>query len=200
MKSHNISSCIVPEIDDNHSNRQDNTDIKVKPSLKTQTVNGLTVYEIDNIIPSDKCDDIIYIVENANLKNNACQTMRNQYRVKFSVTMLDGYINKIVNGLELPINLNVSKQFSYVRYEHGGLIHTHIDSYDEKNVLYTLLIYLNDDYDNGETYLQDNDKTITIKKKKGKAVIFEGSMIPHGCREVKGTKRILLSKLIEIAN
>ena len=72
----------------------------------------------------------------------------------------------------------------------------HTDAYSEENVKYTIIIYLNDDYGNGETFVIENDTEIAISKKIGKALIFEGSKIIHGSREVIGNKNILIGKLI----
>jgi hypothetical protein len=90
---------------------------------------------------------------------------------------------------------NVSELFTYVDYEIGSFIPTHIDSYvemqkilDTEYIILTCLIYLNDDYDAGETYyyrgpLIESNKML-INKKKGNSVCMMGS------------KKILLSKFL----
>ena len=50
---------------------------------------------------------------------------------------------------------------------------------------FTSIIYLNDDYDGGETFVEDK----VIKKETGKIVGFEGSKLNHGVNKInKGTR------------
>jgi hypothetical protein len=81
-----------------------------------------------------------------------------------------------------------------VKYENGGKIPVHIDAYKESNILFTMIIYLNDDYKKGKTYLCLENNTV-IENKTGKSLIFMGSSVLHGCEKVNGIKKILAAKL-----
>ena len=160
---------------------------------------SLSLFEIYDFLQPEKCSEIIAICENKNEKPFESKHCIKQHRVKFydeSIHML------IQNVIDQKFNstsdneFSVSQIFSYVRYENGGYIAKHTDAYSEENVKYTIIIYLNDDYGNGETFVIENDTEIAISKKIGKALIFEGSKIIHGSREVIGNKNILIGKLI----
>jgi len=70
-----------------------------------------------------------------------------------------------------------------------------VDIYDER-VNFTVLLYLNDNYEKGETYIMDNDNKMIIQKKVGKVIIFQGFKIHHGAETVSnGKKHILIMKL-----
>ena len=86
----------------------------------------------------------------------------------------------------------------YVKYYDDGYIAEHKDLYKNNSILLTLIIYLNDNYQQGETYFY-NPKTkccLPIIVKKGKGIIFPGGEITHGCYKVKGIKKILIASLL----
>lgn len=152
--------------------------------------------EINDLLTIEQCNQLIEKIEKKDTISEDIEIVTNehtsnQFRIKFN----DSEIQNMVQNAKYCKDYNVCQTFSYVRYENGGYIQTHTDSYNESNVLYTLIMYLNDDYENGETYFMDNHKKITIQKKTGKGFLFVGSQMHHGCHKVDGVKRILIAKL-----
>jgi len=148
--------------------------------------------EIDNFLSLDDCNEIIKLCENLNMKSivsDNSYVFSNQYRIKFSNKELQMKIQKA-----LPNKFTVCESFSYVKYENNGFMPYHVDSYSEQ-AIYSCIIYLNDDYKNGETFIVENYTELAIEKKIGKCFIFKGSKIMHGCYKVGGTKKILICKL-----
>jgi len=161
----------------------------------------MDLFEIYDFLQPNECSEIIGICENKNEKPFESIHCIKQHRVKFYDETIHALIQ---NAIDQKFNSTsdseyiLSQNFSYVRYENGGYIAKHVDAYSEQNVKYTIIIYLNDNYENGETFVVKNDAEMDIDKKIGKAVIFEGSKILHGSREVIGNKNVLLGKLILI--
>tara|TARA_B100002019_G_C21119913_1_gene522798 strand:+ start:289 stop:816 length:528 start_codon:yes stop_codon:yes gene_type:complete len=73
--------------------------------------------------------------------------------------------------------------------DNGEYSEPHIDhDFPHKN----MIMYLNDDYEMGETVLYNNDLTISkkIEPKKGKVICFDGSIV-HGTRWISRGRRII---------
>lgn len=72
------------------------------------------------------------------------------------------------------------------RFEEGSGMHVHFDSSRPDDI--ATIIYLNDDYEGGEIYFPDYNKT--IKPKAGDLVAFpDNENFRHGVNEVVGTTR-----------
>lgn len=154
-------------------------------------------FELDRFLPQDQCDDIIKRCEEKNATPLSETFLQKQFRIKFHDTDIQSLLQKKLEENDDPFinTYNISSHFTYVRYDNGGYVPDHNDSYDEKNIRCSFLIYLNDNYENGETYMWINGKQETISKKTGKGIIFEGSKVLHGCYSVNGMKHILIGKL-----
>jgi hypothetical protein len=171
---------------------------KQKINKKRMTTKLFT--EIENFVEKEKCDELIKICEK---KNETQLKFDNQFRIKFIDIIIQEMIQKIYN-IKIKSILNsdfyINNTFSYVRYNNDGLVLSHHDKYVNNNAQFTILIYLNDEYDEGETYIYNENQTkkTTIPKKIGKCIIFDGSKLLHGCNQVKGIKNILIGSLIKI--
>ena len=155
--------------------------------------------EIENFVEKEKCDELIKICEK---KNETQLKFDNQFRIKFIDIIIQEMIQKIYNiKIKSIINSDfyINDTFSYVRYNNDGLVLNHYDKYLHNSAQFTILIYLNDEYDDGETYIYNENQTkkTTIHKKIGKCIIFDGSKLLHGCNRVKGIKNILIGSLIK---
>ena len=163
-------------------------------------MNSKLFTEIENFLEKEKCDELIKICEEKNDKS--IYNFSNQFRIKFIDIIIQEMIQKIYNEkikLILNSDFHINDTFSYVRYYNDGLVESHYDKYINK-AQFSILIYLNDEYDYGETYIynENHTKIITIPKKTGKCIIFDGSKLLHGCNQVKGIKNILIGSLIKI--
>lgn len=114
-------------------------------------------------------------------------------------------VNHLINLWELR------EQFDFVNILHDRLM-AHIKTIDEKVTMdyfeicerfvgtsmdlhtdykhqkYTSIIYLNNDYEGGETIVEG----IFIKPEIGNIITFKGSEIPHGINEIKGANRFAI--------
>ena len=100
---------------------------------------------------------------------------------------------KCSNSINIP--LNYFEFIHVVKYEVGGFFMPHLDSMKGTNRVATFVLYLNDDYEGGETRFPELNKSYKLKK--GDALFFhnynkdlsETSLATHeGCVVTKGEK------------
>ena len=118
---------------------------------------------IENFLEKEKCDELIKICEEKNDKS--IYNFSNQFRIKFIDIIIQEMIQKIYNEkIKLILNSDfyINDSFSYVRYNNDGLIISHYDKYLNNNARFSILIYLNDEYDDGETYIYNENQTKII--------------------------------------
>jgi prolyl 4-hydroxylase len=121
-------------------------------------------------------------------------------------------VKKISNVTEIMTNLPKKnmEELQMVKYDTSGYFKQHYDPYvDDPNSnirdrIYTILIYLNDVEEGGETYF--NNLNISIKPKKGTGVIFKSLLsdntvlkksLHQGMSVLKGNK-IICKKWVHI--
>ena len=189
---------------------------------KIISINNYTVKEIPNFLSIDDCDKIIEIITKQELKpsevysgsldnlnnntrkSNQCWLNDNNHDIK----KLSEKITKITNTQN-----NYTEDLQVVSYDKDGFFNYHYDACAGNKSfckrlnhngyrLYTVLIYLNDDFEGGETVFPKINKT--IKPEKGKAVIFQnvlddGTIIAeslHGGNSVLSGNKYICNKWI----
>jgi len=125
---------------------------------------------------------------------------------------IDGYERIKIKNVELTLlithkireyNFSVSPYWFPTRYINGGGLSIHTDgstSYDELNTSsYTILIYLNDDFEGGRTVFVDdyeddemvNENTEYVSPKKGMILLLDQNKLHFAEKVSKGVKYIL---------
>lgn len=98
----------------------------------------------------------------------------------------------------------VNPRFRLCKYEPGGFFKKHLDSgYHPKThshrTLVTIMVYLNDDYQNGETIFYDvNDdykEVFRLKSKPGDCLIFNQKILHEGNKVNNGVKYMIRSDI-----
>jgi hypothetical protein len=133
-----------------------------------------------------------------------------KYLIEFYKSYFPQYGIKFCEGYNHLINLwNLKDKFEFVNELHDRLVehikpiynddvtvdyfeicerfpNTAMDFHKDYNhQKYTSIIYLNDDFEGGETMIEN----ISIKAEMGKIVTFEGSKLMHGINEIKKASR-----------
>jgi hypothetical protein len=91
------------------------------------------------------------------------------------------------------LNMDGTK-YGINKYYEDMYMGPHVD-WNEQNsdITYTIVVYLNDDYEGGELYFVDPDIDLKIKPKKGSIVMFP-SVLPYlhqSCEITKGRKMLI---------
>jgi hypothetical protein len=171
-------------------------------------MNDINYLEIKKEIFKEMTEKIMsYVdseIENDKSKKNNDNIFKNQLRIRITNNMLINmievqirqYINDRIEFNNKKYKFNrIEPRCNYVCYYDGGSVPTHVDSYGEifaENYYLSGLIYLNDDYKDGETYIFQNNDKIIIDKRKGDIVLFKGDKMLHGCNIVNGRKHIII--------
>jgi prolyl 4-hydroxylase len=231
------SLCFLDNINDSHVAQ---TPTEVKLSSET---NG--IWKIENFLSDSECDEIISKCEengfqdisyrsskrligfdnNANLMNTIKSRLDNNlFNDDFRENKWKTPYGFYTDLIDWNKNIKINPCFRINKYVDSGF-DLHRDAQFTENYFvrsnYTLIVYLNDDYEHGSTcfvnpktkdnYDNINGKTINeemqnidyeyieIKPKKGTAVIFDQRLI-HGGSIANGTKYILRTDLIATAN
>ncbi|HEY5823382.1 MAG TPA: 2OG-Fe(II) oxygenase, partial [Cyclobacteriaceae bacterium] len=162
------------------------------------------IYTVDDFWTRDQCDAFIKHSEEIGYSPATIQTengprlldfVRNNNRVMFKdVALADALWHAMKSfapeaiGNSIPKGVN--ELFRFYRYEPGQMFKKHRDNSfirnEREGSYYTFMIYLNDDFEGGETTF---DK-IVVKPRAGSALFFYHYLEHEGTEVTKGTKYV----------
>lgn len=169
------------------------------------------IYTIDHFLSDTECDELIAKsealgYEEAKVNMDGGQRMmkmiRDNERVMYTDTIyafqlwkkLKPYIRPII-GNSYAIGLN--EMLRFYKYSPGQRFKMHRDGSYIRNETefsyYTFMVYLNDDYEGGQTKFESGE---FVSPKKGTALIFEHSLRHEGARLTQGQKYVLRSDIM----
>jgi hypothetical protein len=107
-------------------------------------------------------------------------------------------LDKLV--LEADISLNLSGFATIQRMQKGVELKSHTDQHTDPSIRYAAILYLNDNYSNGELFFEK--KGIDLRPKPGSLLIFPGNEeFEHGVRHVgEGAIRYVLVGFIKVTD
>ncbi len=168
------------------------------------------ICEIEDFLSDDECEWLINLIkEQVELKKehfsvyhqivchplpNIAKFLEERLREKQSYVLYNDFIR-----------VNKNMNLTYYKYGQSKQVHRDMIFRDEDSVSkYTLLIYLNDDYENGRTIFYPEAKSLKrecldeipniIVPQKGKAAIFDINLVHEG-EKVEGEKWLWICKL-----
>ena len=170
------------------------------------------VFVIESFLSNKECEDLIVIAENigfeeAKVQNGeGSQTMmksiRNNDRILYKNEQLaTNLFNKskqfLLQERDNVILLDLNEMLRFYKYNSGQRFKMHRDgSYnrnESESSLYTFMIYLNDNFEGGETEFQN---LFTIKPKQGDLLVFYHPLKHEGKVLISGTKYVLRSDVM----
>lgn len=97
--------------------------------------------------------------------------------------------------------VGVADLLRFSRYSPGGSFHTHFDTVyarDDGYVgMHTILVYLNDDCEGGQTIVYDaQERPHVVKPETGTALVFYHYQLHNGQPVLSGNKRIVRSEVM----
>jgi len=103
---------------------------------------------------------------------------------------LNDYCHDIILDANLPISISRISQVYFVKYNTGGQYKDHYDANPCGGVRpdYSMTCFLSDDYDGGELVITTIFGEVSIKLKRGKAILYPGNLL-HRVNEVTSGRR-----------
>jgi prolyl 4-hydroxylase len=163
------------------------------------------LFLIENFLTIQECDDLILWSEEKGYEEAKVQVYGKQIMLKHvrnnsRITFIDFELANKIWDKFMPFAVNkfansevvgLNEMFRFYKYENGQRFKKHLDGSYIRNEIessyFTLLIYLNDDYEGGETTFENH----IIIPKKGNALVFYHGM-KHSGEEIKsGIKYVL---------
>jgi len=175
--------------------KPNNKEFDIPNNIIKHNINNYEVFEIFDILTSEECDKLIELAKNKGLDNsvvlsydNSKTTLDINHRKSKQTWFLDNYdplFAKLSNITATITKKPVENQemTQVAMYETGGRFGAHFDACNSDDKIYcnevnknagerkaTLLIYLNDNFEGGET--EFTEINLKIKPKKGKGIYF----------------------------
>lgn len=164
------------------------------------------IFEIDHFLTNEECQAFIAFSEDqgyqsadvqvfnsrqhlSNIRNNDRVNLHDENLAEQWWEKLSAFDLPTVDGREAVF---LSPHFRFYKYSPGQKFNMHKDgrqSISGHETLFTLLVYLNEGYEGGETKFRQDG--IEIKAKTGSALIFEHHLWHQGCQLTSGNKYVL---------
>jgi len=137
---------------------------------------------IKNFITHEECNFLISFenekLQKSSVLNNSVNNKHSKLRKSFEKVNLDNsheivttVVNRCSKIVKKPVNF--LERINIVKYKTGGYFKPHYDAIkilDGYDRIYTIILYLNDDYEGGETYFPLLNKSYKLSK--GDALFF----------------------------
>ena len=177
------------------------------------------VFTVENFVSKEECEKYIQISEESGFEDAlvtsptgsvSVKDLRNNERVMFASEEIAAWLweraeNFVPQEFEGRSVVGVNELIRFYRYDPGQQFDWHQDfSFErdngEKSYL-TLLVYLNDDYEGGETMFEDSysDESfdeLTVVPEQGLALFFEHPVHHKGNKVHSGRKYVLRTDIM----
>jgi predicted 2-oxoglutarate/Fe(II)-dependent dioxygenase YbiX len=96
--------------------------------------------------------------------------------------------------------VGLNERFRYYRYDPGQRFDRHTDGYFERDngerSHFTFMVYLNDDFEGGNTTFYESRVPLHVRPETGKALLFYHRQVHEGRPVVRGRKYVLRSDIM----
>lgn len=178
------------------------------PRITEHHHKNYVIYEISGLLTHEECDTLVRLSKNKGLQDSQVWSFEGQgsniydesHRNSKQAWVSDGEC-EVAEKLSVfasqvsGLPMTNQEHLQVVRYDNGGRFNEHYDVCDHESKSYceamnnkagervtTLLVYLNDDYEGGETEFVNIG--VKVKPEKGKGILFwniddQGKIIPE---------------------
>ena len=192
----------------------------VARGIRRHRVSGYEVVEIPGILSPAECDELMRYSQTQKMVKSEIVSLDKPSKsdtdtnTRDSLTLWIGdeqhpLANKMAQTARSWTNLprNQQDKLQVVKYNEGGMFNPHYDAQygsDTATRCATLLVYLNDDFEGGETSFVDIG--VSVRPEKGKGILFwtldtNGKIIPqakHCGEKVRGGNKWICTKWVHL--
>jgi Rps23 Pro-64 3,4-dihydroxylase Tpa1-like proline 4-hydroxylase len=167
-------------------------------------INDRPLFIVDGLLTSEECQEFIQLVNTQELKGVDSGMALYDRHVMVSDEWAAKLYKRIIHFFpqRLRGHIYVNNHFRFSKYNPGGYFHMHTDGIntDAKGgrSYTTINIFLNDDFEGGETsfYSDSGEHMITAKPHPGRGAIFDRGISHKGNQVVKGTKYLFRTDMM----
>jgi hypothetical protein len=178
--------------------------------MRKECLDGDRIFVIHDFLPADECDSFIARSEKAGFELASFTTptgptinrgIRDNARLMADDVELAASlwrrIRLYVPGVTGWHILGLNERFRFYRYDPGEKFALHRDGcfrrHDGQQSQLTFMMYLNDEFTGGETkfYREDLTSHVTVKPKRGMALVFTHVQLHEGAPVLEGRKYVL---------
>tara|TARA_R110000796_G_scaffold247385_1_gene372818 strand:+ start:2007 stop:3122 length:1116 start_codon:yes stop_codon:yes gene_type:complete len=173
-----------------------------------------TCWQLTDAVSTQACDRLIESIEGKSDGEHASvgfgdetivvKEIRDVRRVQLGVVRGVGAtmsgIGLTANNETWKFNVTHSNQAEYLRYDVNGHYRAHVDTFidpqAEETRKLTVLVFLNNDFEGGQFYIQNGGDKVYPYQKAGTAIVFP-SFLVHGVEPVtKGVRRSVVTWMV----
>lgn len=168
------------------------------------------VYTIPDVLTPAECDELVAMTEaggygaapintmlgpelRPDVRNNKRYMVDDPAMAKRIWEKVENRIPPVVGGWRAA---GLNERFRFYRYDIGEYFAPHLDGFFQRDngecSYLTFMIYLNDDFEGGETVFN----SISIKPRRGMALVFIHELLHEGAPVIKGRKYVLRSDVM----
>jgi len=141
----------------------------------------MIIFIKDNFITKQDCD---WAIETYKKNQHKAKSFRDVYPLEVPIRFLPK-----LNKQSFELNRSQVDWAEIVRWPIGSHQSLHFDNAKDNTTLASI-VYLNDDYDGGHTYFEND---IVVTPKQGRALFFDGKYFKHGVNTVSGSERFVVA-------
>lgn len=161
------------------------------------------IWEYDNVVSNETCDTIVSLIqelslhdeyltkntERSKVRNNSCINVSQVSKYDHNMMCADRTLHSIFSDIHAHYVMNNKRYFTlknaqylyttscsytYRTYDKSDYYDWHIDSSDHAHLLFSYILYLNDDFRGGDTLFLN--QRLKVKPKKGSMLCFPCDM------------------------
>jgi len=145
---------------------------------------------IDEFLTNSECD---YLINFYKKNKNLSFSFRDVFPLNLDQFNIQNnsleFLRDKLNNEAFKINNSEIDWFEIVKWPEGSYQPLHFDTASEKTTL-SSITYLNDDYEGGNTYYEND---LTIKPVKKRSLFFDGNYYKHGVKKVTTNTRFVVA-------
>lgn len=157
---------------------------------------------IDNVFTKEECEDLIKKAESIGFKTIDRSIALYDRVIMTDKKLADHLYNKYKNIIPEYIDgervVGINDHFRFSKYHIGGKFDIHLDAFNTDSngniSRLTFNIFLNEDFEGGETdFYEDDAKTLrcSVKPKTGRGALFYSQQYHCGNKVTKGNKYLI---------
>lgn len=183
--------------------------------MPTVTVLSPEVFTVADLFTPDECDAYVAVAEsigfgaapittaagpvmNPSVRNNERVMLDDPARAAELWRRVEPFVRGHALAFEGVTPVGVNERLRFYRYDPGQSFRWHRDGFFERTDTptrersrLTYMVYLNDDFDGGETAFRTLAGTFDVRSVKGTALVFHHPVMHQGAPVVRGRKYVL---------